>query len=108
LTGRIQSWWWKGTPPQNPLDPKMAAHVEGMLAQAADLQRTAELEAHRIKRDAIEVASRMLARVEAAEVELQEALETLADGKQALRDGIAEELARIDGAAPVARLVAAS
>jgi hypothetical protein len=50
----------------------------------------------------------MLARVEAVEVELQAALETVADGKKELLEGIAEERARMDGAAPIARLARVS
>lgn len=104
LSGRLQRWWWKGTPPVSELDGQMAAHVDALLAQAAAIQRTAELEAHRVRMAAVDVASRMLARVEAVEVELQAALETVADGKKELLEGIAEERARMDGAAPVARL----
>jgi hypothetical protein len=82
----------------------MAAHVDGLLAQAAAIQRTAELEAHRVRYAAVDCASRMLARVEAVEAELQDALEIVADGKKELLEGIAEERARLDGAPPVARL----
>jgi hypothetical protein len=104
LSGRLQRWWWKGTPPVTELDGNMAAHVDALLAQAAAIQRTAELEAHRVRSAAVDCATRMLARVEAVEDELQAALETVADGKKELLEGIAEERARMDGAAPVARL----
>ena len=104
LSGRLQRWWWKGTPPVSELDGQMAAHIDGLLAQAAAIQRTAELEAHRIRSAAVDCASRMLARVEAVEAELQDALEVVGDGKKELLEGIAEERARMDGVAPVTRL----
>jgi hypothetical protein len=106
---RFWQWWWKGSAPRSPLAAKMSAHVEGILDHAADIQRTAELEAQRIRHDALESATQMLIRVEAVEAELQQALETVAAGKQALLQGLAEERARIQQApATVTPLVRAS
>lgn len=76
----------------------MSVHVDGILDHAADIQHAAELEGQRIRLDALDAAGRLLARVEAVELELQSALETVAAGKQALEEGLAEERARVQQA----------
>jgi hypothetical protein len=53
----------------------MTAHVDGLLDHAADIQHAAELEG-----------------------ELQQALETVTAGKQALEQGLTEERARVQQA----------
>jgi hypothetical protein len=106
---RFWQWWWKGSAPRTPLASKMSAHVDGILDHAADIQRAAELEAQRIRHDAVEAATQMLIRVEAVETELQQALDTVSAGKQALLEGLAQERARIQqGPATVTPLVRAS
>jgi hypothetical protein len=74
----------------------MSAHVEGILDHASDIQRAAELDAQRIRRDALDSAARMLARVEAVEIELQEALETVAAGKKMLQESLDQERSRVE------------
>ncbi|HEY1596899.1 MAG TPA: hypothetical protein VGF74_15990 [Thermoleophilaceae bacterium] len=76
----------------------MTAHVDGLLDHAADIQHAAELEGQRIRHDALDAAGRLLARVEAVEAELQQALETVTAGKQALEQGLTEERARVQQA----------
>lgn len=93
---RFWQWWWKGSAPRTPLAAKMSAHVEGILDHASDIQRAAELEAQRVRHDALEAATRLLVRVEAVEAELQQALETVSAGKQALLEGLAAERVRIE------------
>lgn len=97
-SGRFWQWWWKGSAPRTPLAAQMSVHVDGILDHAADIQRAAELEGQRIRHDALDAAGRLLARVEAVEIELQSALETVAAGKQALEEGLAEERARVQQA----------
>lgn len=96
--GSFRQWWWKGSEQRAPLAAQMSAHVEGILDHAADIQRAAELDAQRIRHDALDSATRMLARVEAVELELQDALETVTAGKQALIEGLNQERARMQQA----------
>lgn len=106
---KFWQWWWKGSEPRAPLAAKMSVHVEGILDHAADIQRAAELDAQRIRHDALDSAARMLARVEAVEIELQQALETVTAGKQALIEGLNQERARLEQTpATVTPLVVAS
>jgi hypothetical protein len=106
---RFWQWWWKGSSSRTPLAAEMSAHVEGILDHAADIQRAAEVDAQRIRHAAFDSATRLLARVEAVEGELQQALETVATGKIALMEGLNEERARMQLApAAVRPLVRAS
>jgi hypothetical protein len=108
-SSRFWQWWWKGSAPRTPLAAQMSVHVDGILDHAADIQHAAEIEGQRIRHDALDAAARLLARVEAVEVELQQALDTVTAGKQALVEGLAEERARIQQApANVTPLVRAS
>jgi hypothetical protein len=92
---RFWQWWWKGSSPRGGLASEMTVHVEGILDHAADIQRAAELDAQRIRHAAFDSATRLLARVEAVEAELQQALETVATGRIALIEGLNEERSRM-------------
>ena len=108
LSTKFRRWWSKGVTPRTDLAAKMSTHVEGIIEHAADIQRVAELEGDRIRREALDSAARMLQRVEAVELELTNALATVKAGRQALEDGLAAERAQIARPAPVARLVRAA
>lgn len=95
---RFWQWWWKGSAPRTPLAAQMSTHVEGILDHAADIQRAAELDAQRIRNNALDSAARVLARVEAVETQLECALEAVAAGKQSLVEGLNEERARVQQA----------
>src|SRR5438045_1015527 len=108
-SSKFWQWWWKGSAQRAPLAAKMSAHVEGILDHAADIQRAAELDAQRIRHDALDSATRMLARVEAVEIELEQALETVAAGKKMLQESLDEERSRVQQTpATVTPLVVAS
>jgi hypothetical protein len=92
---RFWQWWWKGSTSHNGLATEMTAHVEGILDHAADIQRAAERDGQRIRHAAFDSATRLLARVEAVEAELQQALEAVNAGKLALMEGMNEERARM-------------
>jgi hypothetical protein len=92
---RFWQWWWKGSPSRDGIASEMTVHVEGILDHAHDIQRAAERDGQRIRHAAFDSAARLLARVEAVEAELQQALETVTAGKVALMEGMNEERSRL-------------
>ena len=101
LPGKLRTWWSKGLVPHDGLSPAVSGHVQAILDHAADIQRSADLEARRTRRDALEAGARMLARVDAAESELEEALRVVREGREALEAALAAERARAEELAPL-------
>jgi hypothetical protein len=76
LGERVRSWWWRGVDAPavdasgHPLSNTMKTHLRSMVGHASEIERAAAKDGIRIRRGALDSATRVVGHVERLEAEL--------------------------------------
>jgi hypothetical protein len=108
---RLRGWWFRGVdaepPPQREdLSNAVRTHLDGMASHARDIERAATMDGARIRQEALESASTIVAHVEHLESQLAlienqygRVIDTMRTELADLRTKLAEEAQRAEAAA---------